>query len=88
MEEGYGEMDTCLLLYRFVISKYAAFFLAYGVQMIDLWKKVENDRIFLKFPLFYRNIKILCHGLKKTILKTISNVVVLRLLSNGLKKSF
>ena len=88
MEEGYGEMDTCLLLYRFVISKYAAFFLAYGVQMIDLWKKVENDRIFLKFPLFYRNIKILCHGLKKTILKTASNLVISLFSHMDLKNNF
>ena len=67
---------------------YAGFFLAYGVQIIDLWKRVENDRNFLKFPLFYCNIKILCHGYKKTILKTASNLVISLFSHMDLKNNF
>ena len=59
-----------------VQNRLRRFFLAYGVQIIDLWKRVENDRNFLKFPLFYCDIKILHHGFKKKILKTASNLVL------------
>ena len=34
--------------FKLVQNRLRRFFLAYGVQIIDLWKRIENDRNFLK----------------------------------------
>ena len=54
------EPETFVIFYdlELVQNRLRRFILTYGVQIIDLWKRVENDKKILKFPLFYLAVKV------------------------------